>query len=470
MSTNLIWVLIGLLVPFLVAATNPLQDDIWWTLKLGELLAAGRSVAAEDVLTFPPHAAGYLNAQWLSQLWYYGISRTLGLEGVVLANAVQVTAAFGLVLHLAWQRCRDLRVAALCTLAGSMAAATNLNPRAQTVGLLLFAGNLWLLHARGRGLWRLPALAALAALWANVHGSFWLAPLLALLAMPGGRVRFLALAVGLECLAFVANPHGLEIIRYVGSVVTNPTIRSAITEWQPPTVGELSTGAFFASLAFTALLTLRGRSPIRVPDLLLIAAFAILGLLAVRNLVWWGVAIPPIWAGSITAAPAVRPEWPGRRQYHYVNAAFTLLLAAFMVGCLPWVKAHNPLLPAARRALIAEDQPVGAADHLAAQGLLPSRIFAFQPWAGYLEWRLWPDHQLMVDGRIELRPGSVWEDYALASAGDLSWQARLDKYGISVLVISRRAQGELLGRVEQTPGWTRLYEDALAAIYSRSAS
>lgn len=454
-SINTLWVLIALMVPFLVAATNPLQDDIWWTLKLGELLAAGRDLR-QEVLTFPPHAEGYVNAQWLTQLWYHAVHQLLGLEGIPLVNAIQVTAAFALVLDLARRRSGDIRVAALCSMAGAVIAATNFNPRAQTLAILFFAATAWLLQTPGRPGPRLTALAVVASLWANVHGSFWLGPALAVLLLTHRRTCFLALAVFVQCIGTLVNPNGVDIYRYVIAVVANPVVRGAITEWQPPTLADVSGAAFYCSLLATTVLVLRSRRRLEALTLLF---FAALGLIAVRNIAWWGIVAAPVWASYVTV-PQRRPS-SGRPG---LNIALVSAMLMFALFSIPWSKGLNPLLPASRRALVSSDLPEGAAGYLATEGP-GGHVFSFQPWGGYLEWRLWPRHQLLVDGRIELRPSEVWEDYARISAGDATWQRRLEKHEIQVLVLNIDAQPTLISAVRESPAWASIYGDSVAVIY-----
>ena len=518
MNLRVAWVLLGLLVPWLVAMTNPLTGDIWWNLKVGELLAGGLDLLAQDPLTFPPHPEGYLNGQWLGELWYYGVYRLAGLHGVAAVNGVQVTAAFALVLHLAWRRCGDVRVAALCTLLGAIVAATNFSARAQTLALLMFALTLWLVwappppgiveggeagaprpdvsnrerrgakaeaapaiplsltlpHKGGEDWVRLTGLMVVSVLWVNVHGSFLLGPLVTLMALVGHRQRWFLLALAAQVLGSLANPYGLGILTYVAGVITNPVVRGSVTEWQPPGL-DLSGGVFFGEVIFLAgLLAWRrmrgaggGACPTYLGDLLLLGGFAVLGVLAVRNLAWWGVAAPAVLAGLLAAAlPRPTRRGTSPRATRLPGWVIVASLGTFMGFCVPWVKGANPLLPAERRAIAAIDEPGGAADFLAAAGS-SGRLFAFQPWGGLLEWRLGPASQLMVDGRIELRPEKLWRDYAAISAGDGTSEDLLGRYDIHTAVVSRGNQPTLVERMAGSAVWEERYGDAISVVYGR---
>src|SRR5436309_377752 len=74
--------------------------------------------------------------------------------------------------------------------------------------------------------------------------------------------------------------------------------------------------------------------------------------------------------------------------------------------------------------------PDGAATFLLAQPL-PARVFAYQGWSSYLDWRLSPRYQLMVDVAFEAHPSEVWLDYMTIEAGHVSWEERLQRDGVN---------------------------------------
>src|SRR5690242_5816113 len=84
-----IWALVVVQLPFMFVASAPITPpDLWWTLKLGELIAQRGSIAQNTALTYAPHAALQVNAQWLAQVVYYAAYRGLGLEGVIVLTAL----------------------------------------------------------------------------------------------------------------------------------------------------------------------------------------------------------------------------------------------------------------------------------------------------------------------------------------------------------------------------------------------
>jgi len=286
---------------------------------------------------------------------------------------------------------------------------------------------------------------------------------------------FLGCAVLIQLLAALANPHGVDVFRYVAGVLGNPVVRSAITEWQPPVMNDLAGGVFIASLVLSGVLLARGP---RTSEFLALGFFALLGLLAVRNLAWWGLIAPPLLAHHLWRGTAPRtPAQDASNGTHTpatgsgsgwaracLNTILLCTLLTLALVSLPWTKHLNPLLPDPRTRVAAPGLPDAAADRLLSIDF-HGRVFSFQPWGGFLEWRLWPKVQLMVDGRVELRPSEVWADYAAITSGDPSWQERLEQYEVKALVLSRRDQVNLLHRVLEAPDWRLVHQDQLSVVY-----
>lgn len=483
-----VWVLMALFVPFAFPASNPIVGpDIFWTIKLGEVLVERGQWLTEDPFTFAPHVPTFVNAQWLAQVVYYLPYRALGLEGLAVFNALVVTASFGLLLYLAWQRCGNVRVAALCTMLATGVCATNLSPRPQTLGFLLFMFTAWLATCARPTRRHLVALAAIEVAWANTHGSFFLGPGLVALLLAGSglavarergwrafadapRARFLAATLVAQATAMLATPYGPGSIEYVLRVGSHPIIRNFVTEWWPTTVSDPTGLAFFASVGLTlAAIAASGRQP-RPADLLLLVAFAALGLQTVRNVAWWAFATTPILAHHLTLAVG-RLDLAARlgggasaRQRPGLNALLAGLILLGMASALPWVKDRNPLLPADKRGMVDHKAPQAAAAFLLARSG-QARMLNYQGWGGYLDWRLWPRYQPMLDGRIELHPPEVWLDYMYISSGHATWQERLERYAIDLLVLSQEHQPELIALARGSPRWQQVYEDELAIIF-----
>ena len=179
------------------------------------------------------------------------------------------------------------------TLGAFAVAAPALALRPQLLGMACFAILLVLVSDRRRhpaGLWAIPILVLV---WANLHGSFFLAPVVLGLAWLedvaehwAGAHRTLLIALVSVATACV-TPFGPAVWGYAVGLSTNPEVANRITEWQPTTIRDGTGVLFFLSLA--AVVTLMARSGRAVPwtTLAWIGVFAAIGLYAQRGLAWW---------------------------------------------------------------------------------------------------------------------------------------------------------------------------------------
>ncbi len=493
-ASALIWVLAVLQLPFMWVASAPIvPPDLWWTVKLGELLVASGQLDHSAALTYTAYTTPQINAQWLAQVFYFQAYRLGDLEGVAFMTAIVATATFGL-LYLA---CRVVGasppLAALSTLIGMSASMTNLSPRPQIFAYPLFTLTLLLLLVSARRPLALIGLPLAVALWANVHGSFPLGVVLVGIFLAGAvlerlvqRVRPLAilrdrrvLALGATLVLCAAamglNPYGYGILGYVVGLASNPIIRQYVTEWAPTTFGEMTGTIYFATLFVFVIAAHLSSRRLTATEALLAMAVALLGLQSIRSVIWWGIGAAPIVARLLSDVPippelharvqqANRPVGGGSRTL--LNALVAALWLLALLASIPWLKPINPLLPPAKRTMFGPELPLRATAFLrdTPQG---ARMFNYQGWGGYLEWALGPQQRTFVDGRIEVHSPQVYLDYLTVESGGARWEEILAGYGADHLILSQIYQGYLIALVRESPRWRVTYEDDQAVVFVR---
>src|SRR5206468_10651925 len=131
----------------------------------------------------------WTDQQWGAELILGGVCRILRWGGLAVLQSVAVAAIFFFV----YRACRAMgaaaRMAAWLTIGAAVVASFGLSLRPQLFGAVLFAASLWLVADRRshpRRLWVVPALVAV---WVNVHGTFFLGPLLLFLAAVEDRLE-----------------------------------------------------------------------------------------------------------------------------------------------------------------------------------------------------------------------------------------------------------------------------------------
>jgi hypothetical protein len=464
-----VWTAAAVVVPVLVITATPLAAiDLAYHLRAGDIMLHTRAILRTDVFTAAAYGKPWLNQQWLAQIVLATWFQLGGWFGLVVLRALLM----GMVLAFVFLACRaagaGTKRAALLTLAAGVLLPAGFQLRPQLLGMLCFAATAWLVARRHRhplGVW---VVIPITVLWANMHGSFFMAPLLLGLAwvedrwVRGRGARTLLLAGLGSLLATTVNPFGYRVWSYAAGLATDPVIRRTIAEWQPPTIETYTGVAFFLSvLGVAALLIARVRRPVPWRSLLPLAVFLAIGLIAMRGVYWWAMVAPIVLSGVLVEgpAPAQRRDPAGP-----VNTTIVGLLAVAVLGILlQWAPYSGQVMPDPNRLSFA---PAGITREL--RGVLrPGELmFEAQGWGSWLELEF-PQNRVVVDSRIEVLPQNVWWKYYAVSRGVEGWQATLDSWHVDVAVLARDEQPDLIPKMEADPGWQLVYEDADGLIFRR---
>jgi hypothetical protein len=337
--------------------------------------------------------------------------------------------------------------------------------------MALFALAVWMVFARRRNpriLWGVPVVVAF---WANMHGSFFLGPLLVGLAFledlyeHSPRARTTLTVTVVSAAAATLNPFGLRVWSYAWDLSTNPVITRFVTEWQPPTLRDLAGAVFFVSaLAVVALLALRGRAT-PWPSLVSLGVFFVIGLVAIRGIFWWAFIAPPVVA-LLLAQPsgARRPEEKGSPGNPRLNLGIAALLVVLGISFLPWWRSDNPVVPSAA---LLTNAPTALTDELRTLLRPGERIFNPVPVASWFELEL-PRNPLFLDPRIEVFPSAVPRQFLKISGGRQGWQDLLDGWHVRVVVADRGEEAGLLRSIRSDPGWKLQYQETSYFVFVRA--
>jgi hypothetical protein len=465
--------------------------DFWHHLARGRAMAEQGRLVDQDLFTCTVPGESFQDVNWLTQLAYYGLYQLGGLALVQIANALTVGLTLGLLVLLCRRRCGSLGIAAAVGVFTAFGLWQVLAIRPQTFSLLLFVVLYGILdRAETRPRWLLlPPL--LLALWTNLHGAFpagllLLGCFLLASAWQAGRAagnpfrdrhtRALGACLAASTLATLVNPYGWGVYLYVGQTSSRAAARG-IVEWLPPRLEMLVGMAWAASVVLLALLSFlarrcRGRRP-TAREVLLILCFLPLACRSVRMVAWWLIVFAPMCCALLAALlprPAAPPD-AGRPSW---GAALTFGALAFIaVLSAPGLERYNPLLgfaPRERRTEMALEAVHRRLAGRAADG----RVFSRFEWGEYLSWACAPRFRVFMDGRIEIYPDDVWDQYLRLTAGKEGWQRILDDYGVDYLVLDAdyHAESGLLRQVAQSPGWqqTLTLGEGVVLFERRSAS
>jgi hypothetical protein len=443
-------------------ATALVRADSWLTLLAGrEIVRHG--LPSHDTLAVMSHGRPWVDQQWLGQLAYYGLAAAGGMKLAVLATIVLLATSIAIAIAFARRRgASAMRILPFVVLpAGFFTSFV----RTQVFSQLLFVCLLALLASESRRRSRRVFLAfPLLVLWANLHGAVVVgAALVTLLGASelrraGRLARAVTLVVG-PWLCLFATPYGLSVAGYYRDTLTNPLFRSALTEWQPPTLlSPIGLPAFV--LAGTVVAVLAARARLLTPFERAALVFTSLGaLMAVRSITWLAYA-------ALMLLPRVLDEWwPSRRPGASARRIATWLAAAAAAFAVLAFAAAA----AAPRSHVTRLWPAAGVDAVSAilRDDPHARVLASYE---YGDWLLYTSPtvrgRIAFDGRWEILPRARMKellDYLYQSGA--RWER--PAAGYRVLVLNPTTEGDLIRTYESRPGTRVLFRNSELVILDR---
>jgi hypothetical protein len=459
-SLTRLWIGLVVALPIVAALAATLSAvDLAYHLRAGEQILAGGGIPRVDTFTFTATGREWVDQQWGAEVILAVTYRIGGWVGLVVLRAALVGVMFGLLFPACRLRGADIRSAAWLSVAAFIVAAPALALRPQLIGMVLLALTLVLVAGRRAHARLFYLVPVVVALWANVHGSFFLGPVVVGLAWLEDlhdrspmAPRTLVVAV-VAALATFLNPFGPAVWAYAIGLSANPQVTARITEWQPTTLRTIPGLLFFASALAVVVLTARRGRPTSWPTLAWLFIFFVIGAYAVRGVAWWPLGAAFALAGILGHRGSAR-ERPDPVFARRINVAIVAALVILGIVLLPVWRATDPGLGAPSGVLT--DAPSGITAALRATARPDDRLFNSQPWGSWFEFAL-PGLPIAIDSRIELFRVETWNDYETVVSGGDGWQSILERWKVT-LAVAPHGDDAFIRRLHEA-GWQDAYAD-----------
>ena len=439
------------------------DSDTGWHVRTGERIVDTRSLPRTDPYSFSRPGQPWFAWEWGADVLMGLAHRKGGLAGVALLYLGVIAACTWLWFRLHWAAGGDFLIA--CAMASPMLSTVNMHwlARPHVFGWLMLLA--WLLYALGRhGRFTLRdglAVAGLTVVWTNLHASFFLLPVTAVLFAIGERSRWFVAAALLSTAATIVNPYGWMLHQHLYGYLTSGELLAQIGEFQ--TFNFHSEGA--AQILLTVALAAAGATLAAVQRqwsaALLLAFFFVLALRSARALPVLALLLP-LANGAITATLRGERRFSAALRY---SANLRTLEAGFRgYAWVPVILLAGFFLLRGTAAGFPADQfPVAAASHVPRA----ARLFAPDKFGGYLIYRFHGERKVFFDGRSDFYGVSFMKSYIDMVQLRPGWLDTWNGWGFShALVPSGYSLADALPRL----GWRTLYRDGTAVLLAAPTS
>ena len=425
------------------------DSDAGWHIRTGEAILATATLPRTDPYSFTRGGQPWFAWEWLADAAAGGIHRTLGLKGVAIFYAAAISAGVWLWFRLHWALGGNFLVA--CVMAPLLLSTCNIHWLARPHVLSW----IFLLLAVFPRKPNLMVVALVTALWANVHPSFFFAPLIALLFALEDRWHLKAAIVA--ALAPLLNPYGPQLYVHVFRYLTDADLLARIGEFQSfdfhsPGAAQIIATVILGVVGGTLALTQK-----RLHHFALAMLITALALRSARALPLSALLLLPIANAAITRRTGLLACPPRAAAFLAYSANLRALDTRFQgFALIPLVLlAAFYLTPAA--GFPAGQFPVAAYPHIPAG----ARLFAPDKFGGYLIYRSNGTLKVFFDGRSDLYGADFLKQYSRLVQVRPGWRAYWESFHFTHALLP--ADAPLLPALEEI-GWRPIYQDKTATL------
>ena len=226
------------------------DSDTGWHIRAGENILNTLALPRSDPYSFSRPGQPWFDWEWGSDLAMGAVHRVFGLRGIAVMYVIAIAASAWLWVRLNWAAGGNFFLTS--TFAAPMLSTVNLHwlARPHVLGwLLLLISLLYLESAQAEFSWpQALTLSGFGMLWANLHASFFLLPVLSLIYAAGHLIRpllwnldveqerkravWFSWAAAFSLMGTVLNPYGIGLHRHVFEYLADKELLDRVAEFQ----------------------------------------------------------------------------------------------------------------------------------------------------------------------------------------------------------------------------------------------
>lgn len=429
-ATSLVLFLV-LGIIFLFSINQIRESDTFWHLKTGELIWQTKSIPKTDVFSYTAYGAPWLTHEWLAEVLFYGIYKSLGLWGLIIFIAfISALAHFAMYLLARLYGAKDWVAIGLLPIFGFLTFPAWIS-RPQSLSALFLIWLIYFLESfrKKHNQNYLIYCVLILWFWANIHASFLLGlGILIWYVLIERKKQYLYVCFASLALVFI-NPHGYKIFTY-GFNILSIVQKLGIQEWQSvfkfindPIVALFTTIA----IAVDGLIIWRLGAKKETRDFTItgiVVVLTILPFFAIRHFMFWPI---------VSYAPFVSllSQMSEKFSFNLLNKRKIIPLTIMIFGVLISLGIFR--FPA--EAVNITKLPARAADFIETNNL-KGPFFNLYNEGGYLLWRFSPQEKVAIDGRTDVFEGEpIKEIFTIVRAKSDFEKLINEKYKINYFIL-----------------------------------
>ncbi len=450
---------------FLLSLVELYSYDIWFHLSYGrEVLRLGY-IPKKEIFLFSVPDSYMINPEWLFDILVYLIWIASGSAGIVLMKAILITAIFFMLLLDGNIEQKRVHSSVLVLFLSALIMRFRFIERPELFAYLFLSINLYCIHLLlHRGYKKqLLVVPLLQLIWANMHASSVMMPLIVGfylagglligwinektgLTLPGGvdkgGAKWLSALFVLVLVATFINPFSYHIFLQPYELSTKSIYKHAITELQPLDIFNTKSLLFWFVLIWcgSSFLNWKRVNPL---DFILSSAFLYMASQAQRFLPLFLVVSSPIVIRNISYLYGMTPV-SGFEFRIWRFATYALPMILLLVISVLVIKGDDEVRFGF--GIYPYRYPEGAIEYLKRNGLKINLFNTFH-FGGYIEWRYFPDGRPIVDGRGPMHE-RLLEKVLLGEEHRMVFTSLEGMYGFEAAIIENPVIKKNLGRTD----------------------
>jgi hypothetical protein len=461
---------------FLFAATTSVyiflhkvgNSDLFWQITTGRWIVERGGHPSTDIFSFTAYGKPWIDMEWLSEVFFYSFYRLLGFDALSILSLV-LGLSFTAILLLSFVRgSKSYLISSLLVFAVLISGAMRFQQlRPEIIAYIIFASFLFILikasGGRRSALW---FLIPLEILWANVHASAIVGPIMAAIFLLRHERNYGYLA--LVMLSALINPYTYHAYTYPVLHLASAFTISEVGDWK----GMFGLGVGRAVIVFMVACALpcaiRAKR-IFSPTAIVALSFFLAALWIPRFIPFASISSAYLIAGSITEDVRDR-----------IDARLPLVmksLCAFFIVFMVAFRAGPPIAVSLKQGVISGREVGYGMDHenfperaaaLIKGARLNGNMFNDMAYGGYLIYELWPDHRVFIDTRTMVYGDEFLKRYSNALFDKAAFQGVVDEFDVGYVIYDSRqliSSNPPLAFLFTDPEWKLLYSDQNSALF-----